>query len=964
MAYIAQINEVDKEAGIFYRHLRYHCLRFQDYILRTRQTSSETNSLLVNQTLLHLSSLVPKSNLHHEPLRLDVTPEARLRALNSNWADIRKDNDSVKIEFVRLWLMLGASEDVHRVVDDALESCADSLEKQQQPDYSVKKSAETVDLDIGEPSYVVWKTAQSIFDALTHCRGCSCHTEHGLGAKLELGTYRKPEKKVDKTPAVRSTRGSVRASRGNCNTTGGLDFDLFLSMDQDHDWNEVRVQTARKAVGIQLPGEVSHREAGVARGSSKVGVLCDPIARTKKMGLQRLVLKLTSGQLFNVRSEKSNFEIDKTAEPISLSQCLEERPEFFIEKVKRILSLIVSCAVLHLNNTSWLQPGWGSANIKFFQIKSCKTPLRPFIQTQLPKTTPDSQPVVESDDGDEYVWDDLNSGHQCPSLIALAVVLIEVYFVKPFKRLAENHGISPVTDPTGRGRIPLMDVEQVYSCVVDEIPKDSLLLTALDNCLDPGLWENEEGATLDISTLKSRIYQNVVRPLENYLACGYKIPLDEVDNYARDLDFGRWGQAIAGHGQDGYATAVPPWVLTPSRTPSPESMWASAGPANNHSTRPDLQSRGHQYTHLSPSVSYPASYPVRDTDTLSNSEISYAASQFFDDEMGNGGFSEVAETKRYLAWKSRYEDVYNQFISPYLPGPSSSEPVRVAILDTGFDRDHYAFEAREANIKGKRNFYDETKKNVPDRNGHGTFTASLILDYAPDVELYVVKIADKENARPDAKIVANAINHSVEAWNVDIISMSFGWPSSDFDGYDSLVDAIDNAYGKKVLMFAAAANSGARLGRAYPASSPHVVCVHSTNTDGDASRFSPTAEPNAINIATVGESVESAWPTLLCHDDQPDPKRTRSGTSYATPIIAGIAAFLLQYARLHLPENAAAMLKRKDRMEALLRRCAERGPNYSPRDGYFYVELSLHGHNLFGQELDGVSRDILRALRI
>lgn len=84
--------------------------------------------------------------------------------------------------------------------------------------------------------------------------------------------------------------------------------------------------------------------------------------------LQRLMLKLTDdGQLFEMGFEKSNFQIEKAAETISLSQFFEERYEFFTEKTKRILSLILGYAVLYLNRTSWLQPGWGSANVKFFQ---------------------------------------------------------------------------------------------------------------------------------------------------------------------------------------------------------------------------------------------------------------------------------------------------------------------------------------------------------------------------------------------------------------------------------------------------------------------------------------------------------------------------------------------------------------------------------------------------------------------
>lgn len=195
--------------------------------------------------------------------------------------------------------------------------------------------------------------------------------------------------------------------------------------------------------------------------------------------------------------------------------------------------------------------------------------------------------------------------------------------------------------------------------------------------------------------------------------------------------------------------------------------------------------------------------------------------------------------------------------------------------------------------------------------------------------------------------------------------MSFGWPSSDFDGYDTLESAIHRAYGKKVLFFAAASNSGGRLGRAYPASSSQVICVHSTDTLGNASVFSPTAQPFTLNLATVGESVESAWPMLLC-DNNSAPQayvKSRSGTSYATPIMAGMAAFLLQFARLHISAEEALKLKSKENMEALLKRCAERGPNYAMRDGYFYIELSLNRHNLFGGKLEDINYEISKALR-
>lgn len=144
-----------------------------------------------------------------------------------------------------------------------------------------------------------------------------------------------------------------------------------------------------------------------------------------------------------------------------------------------------------------------------------------------------------------------------------------------------------------------------------------------------------------------------------------------------------------------------------------------------------------------------------------------------------------------------------------------------------------------------------------------------------------------------------------------------------------------------------------------------MICVHSTDTLGTPSGFSPTPERDNLNFATVGESIESAWPMQLCNDTTTPQRyfKSRSGTSYATPIMAGIAAFLLQYARLHLPEKDAFKLKKKEKMEGLLKRCANRGPNYAPRGGYYYVELSLYDHNLFGRELDRINEEILESLK-
>ncbi|KAH7469509.1 hypothetical protein FOMA001_g14601 [Fusarium oxysporum f. sp. matthiolae] len=862
VAKIARLNEANPKVKVFYSHLTYHCLRLQEALTRARQDASCLNNDCLDRAISHFGVLIPESGLDEFPA-FSVTLEFRLKMLSLWWNETCRRTDDAKLDFVSRWLRQDITEEERLEVDEALETCADDLDKQL-PEISVqKRSNDFPTLHDGEPPFAVWKVAKSIFDALLECKSCSCPSEHEFKAKLELGTYRSREKK----PVLKPSRRPNRKHDGDSDM-GGFEMDMFLCME--HDWHEFRIQAAKETI-VRFSGheEASSCPERKTRSSKRIERLCKPIIEIRTRPLQRLLVRLKSGHLFEVRPEKSNFQIDKTTEPISLSGCFDERKDFFTEKTKRILSLIIGYTVLHLYGTSWLQPGWGSSNIKFFQTTACKTPLRPFVEAQLRKT---------DDPGDyEDEWtEEFDSGHSCPEMVALAVVLMEIYFVKPFRQLAEMHNI-PLID-TRSGRITLMDVDQVFWGDEEgeegwrtQIPEDSPLLEAIDNCLDGEIWEDNEGDRLDVEELRTRIYEKVVRPLELHLRHGFsQIQLDGVDQYAKSLDFGKWSQVITTKETDQLLPLSA--GQTTSRVPSPALLLAQGQFDINAMFSRSFQQVSHLQAQVPSSLSH-LGYALSD-DNLSE------MSQFFDDHVNDGDKSVAeAETEKYRTWRSEYEDVYKTFVGDYID-QKSTQPVKIAILDTGIDRDHPFLELYEDNMKGKKNFHNASQKNVPDTNGHGTFAANLILDYARDAHLYIIKIADKKNATPDAAIVANAIYHAVDKWAVDIISMSFGWPSSDMVGHDALEDAIDHAYSKKVLMFAAASNSGARLGRAYPASNPHVICVHSTDTNGEASGFSPTAEPNSINLATVGESVESAWPTLLSRDSRC--LQSRSGTSYAT----------------------------------------------------------------------------------
>ena len=305
------------------------------------------------------------------------------------------------------------------------------------------------------------------------------------------------------------------------------------------------------------------------------------------------------------------------------------------------------------------------------------------------------------------------------------------------------------------------------------------------------------------------------------------------------------------------------------------------------------------------------------------------------------------------------------------------------MLDTGIDLKHPDMRACKDQIKDQYNWIDgQEKQNITDLNGHGTHTAGLILDYASDAEIFVAKIADKYPADPrtvaavreherkpkyilSSRLIlpAQAIDYAVTTWKVDIISMSFGFPDRDIDNYTMLEEAIQNAHRAHVLLFAAASNSGANLSRAYPARHEEVMCIHSTDANGNRSRFSPTAK-DGNNFATIGEAVESAWPSSL-RSSKSNGSCTafKSGTSFATPIAASIAAFLLLYARLHLEEKWATMLKRGSGMKAVLRKIAVKGGGHQKRDGYDYIELSRYSDNLFGKQEDLIRNEIIDAIK-
>ncbi len=227
--------------------------------------------------------------------------------------------------------------------------------------------------------------------------------------------------------------------------------------------------------------------------------------------------------------------------------------------------------------------------------------------------------------------------------------------------------------------------------------------------------------------------------------------------------------------------------------------------------------------------------------------------------------------------------------------------IRVAILDTGMDLDHPDFAGRSMRC---RSFIPG--EAVQDGNGHGTHcigTACGPKDspelprygVAYNAEIFAGKVLSNRGSGSDSGILAGiewAVNN-----NCAVISMSLGAPTRPGDSYSPIYDRVGRrALRNGSLIIAAAGNestdraTGGRLNPpnpvGYPANAPSLMAVGALDNTLQVASFSNGSinfDGGQVDIAGPGVDVHSAWPM---------PKRylSISGTSMATPHVAGIAA--------------------------------------------------------------------------
>jgi subtilisin family serine protease len=264
----------------------------------------------------------------------------------------------------------------------------------------------------------------------------------------------------------------------------------------------------------------------------------------------------------------------------------------------------------------------------------------------------------------------------------------------------------------------------------------------------------------------------------------------------------------------------------------------------------------------------------------------------------------VATTQPGATWGLDRIDQANLPLSTNYTYNTTGSTITAYIFDTGVRSDHVEFGGR---VTG--GFSAITLEPTPeDGNGHGTHVAGTVggstYGVAKAVKIVPVKVLSATGSGTNAGVIAGldwaVLNH--EAGVPAVGNMSLGGGAS-----TALDAAVRRCITDGIVMAVAAGNSNVNASNSSPARVAEAITVGSTTSLDARSSFSNYGP--IVDIFAPGSSITSAWhtsSTIL---------NTISGTSMASPHVAGAAALYLEF----VPGSTTAQV------EAGLKNAAARG---------------------------------------
>lgn len=258
--------------------------------------------------------------------------------------------------------------------------------------------------------------------------------------------------------------------------------------------------------------------------------------------------------------------------------------------------------------------------------------------------------------------------------------------------------------------------------------------------------------------------------------------------------------------------------------------------------------------------------------------------------------------------------------------------VKIGIIDSGINYYHPDLNDNfdPANLGYDFYYYDYDPMDV---YGHGTHVAGTacaedndngnvdpklgVVGVAPECNLYSLRVLNEDGVGYWSDIIA-AVEWStgalmqienvftgeiltVQGEKMDVINLSLGQSR---DPGSTVKQAFDNAEAQGVVIVAAAGNSGNLKGKGsntiYPANFDSVIAVAATDSLDNRASFSSTGDK--VELAAPGVNVYSSWndstdyygnPTTCRNGNINDCYKYGSGTSMASPHVAGVAALII-----------------------------------------------------------------------
>jgi subtilisin family serine protease len=298
-------------------------------------------------------------------------------------------------------------------------------------------------------------------------------------------------------------------------------------------------------------------------------------------------------------------------------------------------------------------------------------------------------------------------------------------------------------------------------------------------------------------------------------------------------------------------------------------------------------------------------------------------------------------------------------------------PITVGVVDSGIDLGHPELAGR---IVAAKSFVGGPSRDV---KGHGTIVAGVIAaqpdnavgiaGLAPSARLLIAKVV-QDDGSIDVEAEAAAIR-----WVVDrgarVLNMSLGGvrdprrPDRDTFSTEE-AEAVAYAVRRGVLVVASVGNADQSPEEpwpyaSYPAALPHVLGVSAVDRMGRSPSFS-NRDRLFNDVAAPGVDILSLFPRALtakrasCVDQGTTMCATAGwrrpeGTSFAAPLVAGVAANLLALRPELRPEQVAAFIQRTANDARPLTGCRSCAPGRDPQTGWGELDATAAYEALDGE---------------